>query len=165
VQVPSDHHENPSDDIEGKTAHNSGDHSGDNYHGNCNSSNCNRNLGTGDDPKLMYDPGSDSLNTKDSASRNDDNFTSNNNSSGNVSCTADLHHSFDHDRDKTISTALDVQSILKFMQANCPISDVTSPHSTDKLPALLHRSSKDTDVVRRPLSSQHPAVTLDFDHS
>src|SRR6266581_6017615 len=43
AQVLSDH-DSPNDDIEGKTAHNSGNHSGDNYHGNCNSSDCNHNF-------------------------------------------------------------------------------------------------------------------------
>ena len=220
AQVPSDHHENPSDDIEGKTARNSGDHSGDNYHGNSNSSNssdCNRNFGTGDDPKivydpggytlnpkddsmrddgadttissdnascsadnhnnidrsdnafpfpntdvtsitdhgcsdcdhphnptsisngskckLVYDPGGNSLNTKDGAPRDDGGVTSNNNSSGIVSRTADTHYSFDRDRDKTVFTAADVDPVL------------------------------DTDAAQRPLSPQRPADSLISDHA
>jgi len=74
-------------------------------------------------------------------------------------------HSFDRDRDKPPFTAVDVDPILKFVQANRPLSDVTSPHPTDKLPALLHRGSKGTDAAQRSLSPQHLADSLNFDHA
>jgi len=73
AQVLSNHN-NLSGDIEGKTAHNSSDHSSNNYHGICNSSNssdCNRNFGTGNDPKIMYNLGRYTLNSKDDSMCND----------------------------------------------------------------------------------------------
>jgi len=88
AQVHYINYNNPSDDIEDKTTHNNGDHSGDNYHGNRNSSDCNCNYGPGDDPKLVYDPGGYTLNSKDDSMR-DDGADTTNSSSSNVSRAAD----------------------------------------------------------------------------
>jgi hypothetical protein len=48
----------------------------------------------------------------------DGDAASNSGSGGTVSRTADIHPSFDRNCDKAISTALDVKSILEFMQAD-----------------------------------------------
>src|SRR5260221_13377263 len=61
-------------------------------------------------------------------------------------------HSFDCDCNKTPFTAIDVNPVLKFVQANCPLLDITSPHPMDKLPTFLHCGSKGTDTTQHSLS-------------
>src|SRR5712691_7837565 len=177
-------HNNPNGDIEDKTAHGDGDSTGDLRSSSSNafhipntdvtsitnhgSSDCDHphnptNISNGSKCKLVYDPGGNSPNTENGATRDDGDITSSS-SSGIVSRAADIHHSFDCDRDKTPFTTADVDPVLDFVHANRPVPDVTSPHSSDNLPAILHCDSKRTDAVRRPLcplSPQRLADSLD----
>jgi len=121
AQVLSDHHENPSDDIEGKTAHNSGDHS----------SNCNRNFGTGNDPKIVYDPGGYTLNPKDDSMCDDGADTTI--SSDNASCSADTHNNIDRSNNTFPFPNTDVTSITDH---GC--SDCDHPHN----PTSISNGSK-----------------------
>src|SRR5260221_7651907 len=107
--------------------------------------------------KFVYDLGEESLNTKDGASRDDDDCSSN---SSYASCSADIHHSPDRDRDKTSLPAFDTTPALQFVQAIHP--NATSPRPTANLPAMLQDGSKCTDEAQR-LSLEHQEHPLDFD--
>jgi len=65
---------------------------------------------------------------------------------------ADVHRSYDRDRDKSLFTLSDVDPVPGFVQANHPVSDFTTPPSSDDLPAILHFGSKRTDAAQRPPS-------------
>jgi len=104
----------------------------------------NRTYDPGGNSKLVYDPGRDSLNTKDGASRDDDERSSN---SDNAFCSADIHHSPDRDSDKTSLSAFDINPALRFVQTIFP--NATSPRPTDNLPAILQDGSKCTDEAQR----------------
>ena len=75
--------------------------------------------------KLVHDPGRNAFNNKDFSTPDDGDSTG---GGGNVSCTADIHRSNDHDRDRTVLMASDIDPVapLDFVQATCP--DPTSPH-------------------------------------
>jgi hypothetical protein len=207
AQVPSDHHDNPSDDIKGKTAHNSGD----NHHGNRNSSNssdCNCNFGPGNDSKVVY-----TLNSKDDSMCNDGADTTS--SSDNVFCSADTHNNIDCGNNAFPIPNIDVTSITNHGSSDCdhphnPTStsnvskcklvhgpggnslkakDGASRDDDDSISissgivsraADSHRScnrNRDksfstalqvdiiTDTARRPLSPQHLADSLNVDHA
>ena len=72
AQVPSDNHNHPDDNIEDKPARN--DSIGDTVHISSDRSHPRdpSNFGTSDNGNLVYDPGGNSLNTEDSAQRDDD---------------------------------------------------------------------------------------------
>jgi len=106
AQVLSDH-DNPSDDIKGKTIHNSSDHSSD----------CNRNFGTGDDPKIVYDPGGYTLNPKDDSMRDDGTDTTI--SSDNASCLADNHNNINRSDNAFPFPNTDVTSITDHGCSDC----------------------------------------------
>jgi hypothetical protein len=93
-------------------------------------------IGVGDNSKFIYDPGGNTFKTEDgSTHRNDATDTSN---SGDMLCaTADTRHSFDCNRDKIAFTISDVDPLHPpdFVQVVRP--DVTTPPSTDDLPAIL----------------------------
>jgi hypothetical protein len=105
--------------------------------------------------KFVYDPGGNNFNTKDGASRDDDDGASTSTSISSASGTADTHHVEDRDRDKSIFTALDLKCDLESVHADFPVSDATPSRLATKLPASLPANLSSTDMApcRLPLKN------------
>jgi len=128
---------------------------------NCNNHLCKpSDFGANNNGKFVYDPGGPTLNIKHDARCDDGDSTS----TSNASHAADVHHSFDRDRNKISSISSDADAVPpnEFAQAT-PVPDVRSPRSTDNHDPIPHHDSGCADAMPLPLSPQLLLHPLDFD--
>jgi hypothetical protein len=162
VQVPHNNRNNPDNSTEGNTADTNSERTGNSDHSSdCSNHPCNLDFGVSNDSKFVYDPGGNTFDTEDGSARDDGDSTSS--SSDDVPCNADAYRSLDHDRDKSILTASDVDPFLPldFVQVTRPVD---APHSATNLPTILLANSKRVDTAQRAFP-HHLVLPLDLGHT
>jgi hypothetical protein len=121
-----------------------------------------------DDRNFVHDPGGIIFNIKDVSPRGDDDgddtsHSSSSSSSDDMSCNADAHCNFDRDRDKTVSSASEIDTFpLAFAQVNRPVD---APLRSAENPLAIPLAQSRCADVQRPPSLRRLEHPLDFCHS
>ena len=189
AQVPQNDHNTPDSNIKGETAHskdNSTDSNDSSIKGKpaCddvgiigNSSNHNHNhnhnthpckasdFGTSNSGKFMYNPGRCTPNSKDGSTHGDSDSIS----ISNKPCAADSHCICNHNCDKTILTAPDINPIFSIDSAQAvPVCDIILLHSIDNAPtvpcddSMCNAGNSSSNSMSHAVNNYH---NLDRDHN